>query len=85
MQSRQDIKLQAKESFYPNYWITVGAVFITYALISAASGVTFLLAVWDLSSFSHHLLWDSTTFVSAFIGDRHPCLRIFFHSVFQTI
>ncbi|MDI3537962.1 MAG: hypothetical protein PWR12_1206 [Eubacteriaceae bacterium] len=67
MQSRQEIKLQAKESFYPNYWITVGAVFITYGLISAASGVTFFIGG----------LGSLFIFPPLIVGLNHFCLTLY--------
>lgn len=44
MHSRQEIKFQAKVGFYQNYWLSVGAVFITYAIIGLASSLTFFIA-----------------------------------------
>lgn len=43
MHSRQEIKLQAKVGFYQNYWLSVGVVFIAYALIGLASSMTFFI------------------------------------------
>lgn len=44
MHSRQEIKFQAKVGFYQNYWLSVGAVFIAYAIIGLASSLTFFVA-----------------------------------------
>ncbi len=44
MHSRQEIKFQAKVGFYQNYWLSVGAVFIAYAIIGLASSLTFFIA-----------------------------------------
>ncbi len=43
MHSRQEIKFQAKVGFYQNYWLSVGVVFVTYALIGLASSLTFFI------------------------------------------
>ncbi|WKY47765.1 DUF975 family protein [Eubacteriaceae bacterium ES3] len=67
MQSRQEIKLQAKNTFYPNYWISVGAIFVTYALISAASGVTFFVGGLGALFISPPLI----------VGLNHFCLTVY--------